>query len=83
MGFPCDSKVLNFRVVPLSHPWHFSGDRLHMLLHHCDPDDGGHVYGRLDPGRGLEGGTLHAVHRGGSPHPTPFQHGPHRWMLEG
>ena len=37
-----------------------AGDRLHMLLHHGDPDDGGDLDSGLDPGRGLAGRPLHA-----------------------
>ena len=54
-----------------------------MLLYHRDPDDGGDVDGRLDPGGGLEGRPLHAVHRGGRTHSPALQHGPLSWLLKG
>ena len=59
-----------------------SGDRLHMLLHHGDPDGGGHLDQRLGGGRGLEGGPLREVRHGGRAPAAALRHGGGRRMLE-
>ena len=54
--------LINICIVPMSNSPSIPGDRLHMLLYHGDPDDSGHIDSGLDPGGGLAGRPLHAVH---------------------
>ena len=55
--------------------WPFSGYRLYLLLHYCDPDGGGHLNLRLDPGRWLEGRPLWEVRPWLRPAAASLRHG--------